>query len=276
MIKYIICFWLICLCSCERAENKKLSAIELAKIKMAFWSDYTKKMDYNFKNFYSRRYDIQSYKPNDSNYIKLIVTNRVYKWGDTSHWQDTIEAKNSQKIGNFLIKAHSTLDNFPAEFYRFYNSKNGKYYSWFPLDYGAYILDNDTLANYLYCSDSIFSAKILRFVSPIYCDSAYYLATYSPKNLPIFDRRTFKTVKNCANKPFTVHSLQNEPFYQDLADIIAESGLSAPIEINPLCQLLQCQYYISCMNPTNRQYILSLDSTKEKGNFINSCYASID
>jgi hypothetical protein len=247
-------FLLFLSCSlCFACQNKEFAQLDVAQIQQnmrLFWSEYTIRMQNNTSNFYAR---------NDRN--QRIVINRVNNWTLNNNIQITNNYYHTKKIGHWLIGEKLTADNFPALYYDFYNIKTPDYYFWYPIDFGAYILEHDTSANYLFDIDTILNAYTFSLENTKHTKFNY-------GKIEALKNIAFTSVKNRKNEPFTIHSLKSASFFKDFKDIIDNSGCSAIQEINQLCQILQVQGYFSTMNPSARKYILSLDTLSNGQKFI--------
>jgi hypothetical protein len=243
-------FLLFCLSSCQTKEETKLSIAQIQEKMKLFWSKYTVSMQNNSSNFYAR-----------NNRNQRVVINSVHKWTLSNNTENTNNYYPAQKIGHWLVVENLTADNFPTLYYDFHNTKTPDYYFWYPIDFGAYILEHDTSANYLFDIDTILNAYTFGLENTKHTKFNY-------GKLEALKTMALTSVKNRKNEPFTIHSLKSASFVKDLKYIIDNSGCSTIQEINQLCQILQVQYNFSTMNPSARQYILSLDSLSNGQNFI--------
>ena len=139
--------------------------------------------------------------------------------------------------------------------------KNSAYYFWFPVDLGAYILEQDTAASYLFEIDTTILAATFS------TENSKLAKFYDGKKEGLSEEK-FTIIKNRKHLPFTMHSIKNAGFFADFKAIIDNSGANSIGEMGALCQILQNQINYSRTNPTKRKYLLALDSLAAGQKFI--------
>jgi hypothetical protein len=257
---FFVLFFYYCTVAPEKKQapliDMKINSINKYNQAFTNWNEYKQNF---FHRIGKQNYNITLNYVNNWFCSKIIDSTEISRLDNQRTQILNINNPNTIRIGNLVIFGWSTCDNLATFTCDIHHISNDFYSFWYPLDWGTYVLQQDTNNTPLFIIDTILNANInitKKINNRILSQTFFY-------------KKTFTIIKNTSDALFSVHSLKQMPFYLNLSNIIQNTGQIQKTGIDSLLQLLQNQGNRSRMHETNYTTIIHWDSLNNKsGHFL--------